>query len=154
MIKFLKMNANNDEVIFANDEQRLHLLGKVNMLKRELEKLGEQIRKSPTAKEVKMAEFEAERKNCWDTYPNISDGVDYALCGSPSTWQIRYLSYDPFFTILVKEAIAEFGEELEQEIENSLIRDEAGDIQSQIDMTDKHKGFLNWLENYPSETVK
>lgn len=139
-----------DEIIFANAEQRSNLLGKVNMLIRELQSLREQIRKSPTDPEVRWAKFEAKRKNCWDKYPNISDQVDYALCGS--TWAARNLPYDPFFPRMVEEAIAEFGEELELEIEKSWIRDEAGEIQGTAPLNKMHMAYLDWLEKYPVET--
>lgn len=144
-----RLQKEEDEIIFANAEQRSNLLGKVNMLIRELETLYEQIRKSPTDSEVRQAKFEAKRKNCWDKYPNVSDQVDYALCGS--TWAARNLPYDPFFPRMVEEAIAEFGEELELEIEKSWIRDEAGEIQGTASMTKMHIAYLDWLENYQHE---
>ena len=127
-----------DKIIFANSAQRSNLLDKVGLLIREMKSLQEQIRKSPSVEEVERAKFEAEWDNCWDTYPAITELVDYAFCGSPSTWAIKGLPFREAPRI-VKEAIAKFGKELEQEADeqNSLF---------------SHVAFYEWLENYPVET--
>ena len=95
--------------------------------------------------ELIRAKIDAEIDLLWVTHPQITHWIDYALCGSK--WAIRGLPYRDLPTIF-DAAIAKFGEELEQEIESSLIRDEAGEIQSQGDLTDKHKEFRIWLKNY------
>ena len=125
-----------DKIIFANDEQRSDLLGKVNMLVQELESLREQIRRSPTAYEVDRTKIDAEWKDCWDNYPAITDSVDFAFCGS--TWAISSLPFREAPRI-VKEAVAKFGKELEQE------KDEHNTL-------DSHDAFNEWLKNYPVET--
>lgn len=131
-----------------NPDEKSKLLKTVNALLRSVEELRQQISGPPTVYELIRAKIDAEIDLLWVTHPQISHWVDYALCGSD--WAIRGLPYREFPRIF-KEAIAKFGEELEQEIESSLIRDEAGEIQSQGDLTDKHEEFLSWLENYPHE---
>ena len=126
-----------DEIIFANIEQRSNLLGKVNMLIRELESIREQIRLSPTTYEVERSKFEAEWKYCWETYPAITDLVDYAFCGSDN-WPLKSLPLTEGPRI-VKEAVAKFGKELEQE-------------KCEYNNLFHHDEFYKWLENYPVET--
>ena len=99
-----------------------------------LEKLSNE--KKTSSKEL----LESETDLAWAKYPDICFWVDFALCGQMrGESAIRKLPLSELPKI-VNEAIAMFGEELEQEIKNS---------RGSVDYTDKHKAFLSWLETYP-----
>ena len=110
-----------------NPDEKSKLLETVNALLRSVEELRRQIEGPPTVYELIRAKTDAEIDLLWVTHPQITHWIDYALCGSK--WAIRGLPYGDLPTIF-DAAIAKFGEELEQEIESSLIRDEAGEIQT------------------------
>ena len=128
-----------------NPDEKSKLLETVNALLRSVEELRWQIEGPPTVYELIRAKIDAEIDSAWEKYPRIAYEVDFALCGSD--WAISELPLKELPKI-VEEAVAKFGEELEQEIESSLIRDEAGEIQSQGDLIDKHEEFRIWLKNY------
>lgn len=92
-----------------------------------------------TNDELLRAKIEAETELAWAKYPEVSHWVDFALCGQMPEAAIRELPLSELPKI-VNEAIAMFGEELEEEIK---------DTRSSVDYTDKHKAFLGWLETYP-----
>ena len=144
-----QLQKEEEGIHIRNPDEKSKLLETVNALLRSVEELREQISGPPTVYELIRAKQDAEIDLLWVTHPQITHWIDYALCGS--NWAIRGLPYRELPTIF-KEAIADFGEdwmdELEQEMESSLIRDEDGEIQSQGDMTDNHVLFCSWLEHY------
>jgi hypothetical protein len=75
-------------------------------------------------------------------FPEIYLQVDYHVSQNPNL---------PMKDIpkLVKEAVAKFGKDLEEEMDRIIPRDEKGEKSGIVnlgDYTKKHKAFLRWLE--------
>lgn len=99
-----------------------------------MEDIREWLEKLSNEKKASTEELlESETELAWAKYPEVSHWVDFALCGQMGEeTAIRELPLSELPKI-VNQAIAMFGEELEQEIKD------AG----------THKAFLGWLETYP-----
>ena len=131
---------------FKTPEDKQKMYNRIKQSIRHMEELAAEVAGIPTLSEIIRDRIELDIDNAWEKYPRIAYEVDFALCGSD--WAISELPLKELPKI-VEEAVAKYGEELEQEIDSSLIRDEDGEIQSQGDMTGKHLAFLGWLKSYP-----